>query len=177
MAMPYIGEVRWFPYTRVPTNYQLCDGSVLPIANNEALYTLLGTTYGGDGQTTFGVPDLRGRIPIHFGQGTGLSNYTMGQASGTEEVTLTPNQLGGHTHFVIAETGNATAKTVSGNMLATLEGSGEVMYAPTTSGGTASPPSPLSIGQTGSGIAHENCAPTLTLTPCIAIFGIFPTQG
>lgn len=177
MTQPYIGEIRWFPYTRTPVNYQLCDGSLLSIAEYETLYVLIGTTFGGNGVTTFAVPDLRGRIPIHQGHGAALSNYVMGQASGTEQVTLTSNQLGGHTHFVNALTGNATAKTLSGNMLATLQGNGEVMYAPSTAGGSATPPSPLTIGMAGSSIGHENCAPTLTLTPCIAVFGIFPTQN
>jgi len=177
MAMPYIGEVRWFPYTRVPVNYLLCDGSLQPIAQYEALYTLLGTTYGGNGVSTFGIPDLRGRVPIHYGAGPGLSTYVMGQTAGAENVALASSQLGGHTHVILAETGDATSNTVNGDMLATLQGTGEVMYAPSNSDGASTPISPLAISPTGQGVAHENCAPTLTLTPCIAVYGIFPTQA
>lgn len=138
------------------------------------LYTLIGTTYGGDGQVTFAVPDLRGRIALHQGTGPGLTTRVIGETSGVEGVTLTGNQLGGHTHLVEASAAPASATAPTGNVLATVD-SADSMYLPTTTGSvvTILP----CVQSTGNGLPHENCAPTLTLLPCIATAGIFPSQG
>ena len=100
MADPFIAEIRIFPFNFAPQGWALCNGQIMPISQNTALFSLLGTMYGGNGQTTFGLPDLRGRFPNHFGQGPGLSNYDQGQVSGTENVTLTVQQMSAHGHTV-----------------------------------------------------------------------------
>ncbi len=177
MSTPYVGEIRWFAYLRgAPIGWQICNGALLSIAEYQTLYTLLGTTYGGDGIQTFGVPDLRGRVPIHQGHGLGLSAYAIGQAAGTETVTLNSQQLGGHTHQIVALTGAASANTPSGNMLATLP-TGESMYTSTLTGTNKDPMAPAEIKPSGQSVAHENCAPTLTISVCIATVGVFPTRN
>lgn len=176
MSQPYVGEIRMFGFGRTPNGWQACDGTLLPIAEYEVLYTLLGTTYGGDGQSTFGVPDLRGRLPIHQGTGPGLSNYVIGQKSGTESVTLLSQQMPAHTHTAVATTGAATALTPG---IALLPGavSGDNFYASDITGATAVPMSAQSTGLAGGSQPHENCMPTLTVQYCIAWAGIFPSQG
>ncbi|MDZ3832820.1 MAG: tail fiber protein [Sphingopyxis sp.] len=175
MSDQFVGEIRWFTYVRgAPAGWQLCNGALLPIAENEALYTLIGTTYGGDGRTTFAVPDLRGRIPLHQGVGPGLSPHPIGGKSGSETVTLTASQLGGHTHLIEASSLGATSSNPTSNVPATLP-AGDALYQSGTSG--AVPTTVPCVGNTGSGLPHENCAPTLALLPCIAIYGIFPSQG
>jgi len=176
MSQPYVGEIRMFGFGRTPNGWQACDGTLLPIAEYEVLYTLLGTTYGGDGQSTFGVPDLRGRLPIHQGTGPGLSNYVIGQKSGTESVTLISQQMPAHTHAAVATTGAATALTPG---IALLPGavSGDNFYASDVTGATAVPMSAQSTGLAGGSQPHENCMPTLTVQYCIAWAGIFPSQG
>ncbi|ODS63693.1 MULTISPECIES: tail fiber protein [unclassified Arenimonas] len=178
MSTPYIGEIRMFGFgTRgAPNGWQACDGSLLPISEYDALFALIGTTYGGDGQTTFAVPDLRGRVPIHQGQGPGLSNYVIGQRAGTETVTVLPTQMPAHTHTAVATTAAATTGT-PGNTVLPGAVSGQTMYVTDTSGGRAFTLSPQSVGQAGGSQPHENCMPTLTVQFCIAVFGIFPSQA
>src|SRR5512143_3908889 len=98
MSNPFIGEIRMFGGNFAPAGWAFCDGSLLPISENDALFTLIGTTYGGDGQTTFALPDLRGRLPVHMGTGAGLSSFVIGEAGGVETVTLTTSQMPGHSH-------------------------------------------------------------------------------
>lgn len=175
MSDQFVGEIRWFTYARgAPNGWQLCDGSLLSISEYEVLYTLLGTTYGGNGQTTFGVPDLRGRIPLHQGTGAGLSPKVIGQTGGTENVTLTVDQLGGHTHLIEASMAPASSTSPTENVLATLP-EGDALYTSSTQGAVAT--LLACTGMTGGGQPHENCAPTLALVPCIATEGIFPSQG
>ena len=178
MSTPYIGEIRMFAFgTRgAPQNWQACDGSLLPISEYDALFALIGTTYGGDGQTTFGVPDLRGRLPIHQGQGPGLSNYVIGQKAGTETVTVLPTQMSAHTHTLVATSGAVSALT-PGNSLLPGAVSGESFYVSDVSVATIVPMSAQSTTQAGGSQPHENCMPTLTVQYCIATFGIFPSQA
>ena len=177
MTTPYVGEIRWFTFPRgAPVGWQLCNGALLSIAEYQTLYTLLGTAYGGDGVNTFGVPDLRARVPIHQGQGLGLSAYVIGEVGGAEGVTLQSSQLGGHTHTIIAQTGAATAATPANNMLAALP-SGESMYTSTLAGTVRDQMAPTEIRQTGQSLPHENCAPTLTINACIATYGVFPSRN
>lgn len=177
MSQPYVGEIRLFPYTRgAPLEWQLCDGTLLSIAQYETLYTLLGTTYGGDGITSFAVPDLRGRVPIHEGTGLGLSTYVLGEVGGTENVTLLTPQMPQHNHFVMAGTQAAGSSSPTGNVPAAAYPN-DGMYTPSTTGATAATLIPTTIGQTGGTQPHDNCAPTLTLNYCIALYGIFPSQG
>ena len=179
MASPYIGEIRLFAGNFAPQNWAICDGSTQSIANNEALFALIGTTYGGDGQQTFSLPDLRGRVPVSQGQGTGLSSYVIGQQSGQSTVTLIPSQMTAHNHALNASTANATAATSSGNVLAAPGPGGGVTYGAYFN---AVPPGlrPLAanaIGNAGSSQPHENLMPGLGINFIISLFGIFPSQN
>lgn len=175
MSTPYVGEIRLFPYTFAPLDWQLCDGSLLSIAANPVLYQLLGTSYGGDGINTFGVPDLRGRVPVHQGTGNGLSPRVIGQLSGTETVTLTTAQMPAHTHGVAASTAIGTINA-PGNT-AQLGGLGtDTMYSGTSSTQAVSTAS-ATISQVGNNLPHDNLMPTLTASFCIALTGIYPSQS
>jgi microcystin-dependent protein len=176
MSQPYVGEIRMFGFGRVPNGWWACDGSLLSIAEYEVLYALVGTTYGGDGQTTFGVPDLRGRLPIHQGTGPGLSTYVIGQRAGSEQVTLTSNQMPAHTHTLLATSAAATALS-PGNAVLPGAVSGDTFYASDIAGATAVAMSAQSTSSSGGSQPHENCMPTLTVQYCIAWAGIFPSQG
>jgi len=178
MSTPYIGEIRMFGFgTRgAPNGWQACDGSLLPISEYDALFALIGTTYGGDGQTTFAVPDLRGRLPIHQGTGPGLSNYVLGQRAGTETVTILPTQMPAHTHTMVATTGASTALTPGTSLLPGAV-AGDTFYVNTITGNNAAAMSPQMVGLAGGSQPHENCMPTLTVQFCIATQGIFPSQA
>jgi microcystin-dependent protein len=176
MSTPYIGEIRMFAFGRTPLGWQACDGSLLPIAQYDPLFALIGTTYGGDGQTTFGVPDLRGRVPIHQGQGPGLSNYVIGQVAGTETVTLTSGQMPAHTHTLVATTGAASTLTPGSAVLPGAV-SGDTFYVSDVTGATPGAMSAQAVSAAGGNQPHENTMPTLTLQFCIATEGIFPTQA
>lgn len=178
MSTPYIGEIRMFGFgTRgAPNGWQACDGSLLPISEYDALFALIGTTYGGDGQTTFAVPDLRGRVPIHQGTGPGLSTYVIGQRAGTETVTVLPTQMPAHTHTVVATTAAATTGT-PGNTVIPGAVANQTMYVTDTAGGTPFTLSAQSVTNAGGSQPHENCMPTLTVQYCIATQGIFPSQA
>lgn len=176
MSQPFIGEIRMFGFSRTPNGWQRCDGTLLAISENDALFSLIGTTYGGDGQTTFGVPDLRGRLPIHQGQGSGLSNYTIGQKAGSEQVTVLSTQMPAHTHTLVASTGAASTVTPGASLLPGSV-SGESFYVTDITGATPLPMSPQSTSTAGGSQPHENCMPTLTVQYCIAIYGIYPSRS
>lgn len=176
MSEAYVGEIRWFPYVRgAPVNWLLCNGSQLSISEYQTLYALIGTTYGGNGQTTFQLPDLRGRVPLHQGQGLGLSPRPIGLVGGTENVTLLANQAGGHTHVMQALTTPATTQDPSNALFAATD-NGEHFYLATGPGQSSTPLATPTIGSSGQTLPHENCAPTLALQACICAFGIFPSQ-
>jgi len=178
MATPYIGEIRLFAGNFAPVGWLLCQGQIISIADNETLFMLLGTTYGGNGQTTFGLPNMQGKLPVGQGQGVGLSNRIIGEQIGVDSVTLTTNQIPAHTHAVNAT--SAAASTITpgpGVLLATV---------PDTHGfydsGTANPPgkaalAPQTIGPVGSSQPHANQMPTASINYIIATVGIFPSQG
>ncbi len=176
MTQPYIGEIRMFGFGRTPTGWQACDGSLLPISEYDALFALIGTTYGGDGQTTFGVPDLRGRLPIHQGTGPGLSTYVIGQRAGSETVTVLPTQMPAHTHIVIATTAAATTGTPGPSVIPGTVSEG-FMYATDLTGSTPFTMNVTAVGIAGGTQPHPNTMPTLTVQYCIAVFGIFPSQN
>jgi microcystin-dependent protein len=176
MSQPYIGEIRMFGFGRTPNGWQACNGALLPISEYDALFALIGTTYGGDGQSTFAVPDLHGRLPIHQGAGPGLSNYVIGQKSGSESVTLIQTQMPTHTHTAVATTGASTALTPGTDLLPGAV-SGDNFYVSTTTGATAVSMSAQSTSLAGGSQPHENCMPTLTVQYCIAVYGIFPSQS
>jgi len=175
MSTPFLGEVRLFPYTFAPVGWQACDGSLLSIATYEALYALLGTTYGGNGVTNFGVPDLRGRVPLHQGQGSGLTPRILGQMAGTEQVTLLLDQIPAHTHTVYV-TSSPASSNAPGNTVELGALSSDTMYTSEITGTSISPANSM-ISTTGGNQPHDNLMPTLTGTYCIAVVGIYPSQG
>ena len=154
-----------------PTGWALCNGQLLSIAQNDTLFGIIGTTYGGNGQTTFALPDLRGRIPVHQGTGTGLSGYLVGQAGGTESVTLISSQMPIHSHSVHCTSSNADRRNPKGALLAR---SREPAYADP---GSASSLNPSAVGQSGGGQPHSNVQPFLCVNFIISLFGIFPSQN
>lgn len=166
MAQPYVGEVRMFGGNFAPAGWQFCDGSLLPISEFETLFNLIGTTYGGDGQSTFAVPDLRGRLPIHQGNG-----FTLAETGGVEEVTLTTSQIPSHSHPFLATTSPGGSVNPAGNVLAAITGgSAYVQMAPTAALAAQS------IGSTGGSQPHNNFQPYLCVSFIISLFGIFPSQ-
>ena len=176
MSTPFLGEIRIFGYNFAPRGWSDCSGQLLAISQNDALFSLLGTTYGGDGQTTFALPDLRGRIPVHQGQGAGLSSYAIGQMAGTETVTLTAQQIPAHNHSLTASTAAATALT-PGNTLLPAAVAGDSFYVSDVTGAMAVPMSTQSAGSAGGSQPHENMMPTMTVRFCIAVEGIYPSRN
>jgi microcystin-dependent protein len=171
MSDPFLGEIRMFGFNFAPYGWAMCNGQLLPISQNTALFSLLGTTYGGDGQTTFQLPNLQSRVAIHQGQGSGLSLYDIGQASGSETVTLTQNQMPQHSHSVSASSAPGTSGRPASAVPA--RSTGEV-YAGSSDGTTMSP---SMIGNAGGSQPHTNIQPYLTLNFCIALQGIFPSRN
>jgi microcystin-dependent protein len=171
MSSPYIGEIRIFAGTFAPVGWATCDGQLLAISQNDALYTLIGTTYGGDGQTTFALPDLRGRIPVHQGQGGGLSNYVLGQNGGVESVTLTANTLPIHTHAASAASGVGHISEPGGAVPAAHRDYPVFDSAP----GSARAANALT--SIGANQPHENMPPFLCINFIISLYGIFPSQN
>jgi microcystin-dependent protein len=173
---PYLGEIRLLPYTFAPQGWQDCDGTLLPISQYDALYALLGTSFGGDGINTFAVPDMRGRLPIHNGQGGGLSTYVLGQKSGDEFITLSPQQMAAHSHTMYATTAGANTGTPSGSVeLGAI--SGDTLYTNSIAGLSPLPIASAMIGAAGGSQPHENRMPTLTMRFCISLFGVYPSQS
>jgi microcystin-dependent protein len=172
----YIGEIRIFAGTFAPVGWLSCSGQLLSISQYEVLYTLIGTTYGGNGTTTFALPDLRGNIPISQGQGPGLSNYVLGQTAGSENVTLLATNTA-HTHSAAATTTvGGTASPGTGVVLASLGTSG-LGYLPAGTGVTVAPLNATVVQNTGGSLPHNNMMPTMGVTFIIAYTGIFPSQN
>lgn len=168
---PFIGTIKYFGFNFAPRGWAQCDGQLLAISSNNALFALLGTTYGGDGRTTFALPDMRGRLPVHFGQGPGLSNRPIGQRGGAEQVTLTANQAG-HSHALRGTTGEGNQTVPTGHALA-QDGTDNTYRNETPTVAMAAD----SLLPTGGGQAHENRSPFLTVNCNIALFGIFPSRS
>ena len=161
-----------FGFNFAPQGWAFCNGQLLPISQNQALFALLGTTYGGDGQITFALPDLRSRVPIHQGQGAGLSFYQLGQKDGVEQVSLSVDQLPTHGHALSCQTAGGNAQTPAGNFLA-VDASGLTALYSATKNATMSA---SAIGNTGQSKGHTNLQPYTTLNFCIALAGIFPSR-
>jgi microcystin-dependent protein len=167
MSSPFVGEIRIFAGNFAPVGWELCAGQLLPISEYDVLFNLIGTTYGGDGQSTFGLPDLRGRIPVHQGSG-----FVIGQSAGVETVTLTQNQLPAHTHAFTASANNAVTANAEGNVLAQTPS-----YTPYIGGAPANTPlAPSSVSAVGGSQPHDNLQPYICINYIISTFGIFPTQ-
>lgn len=173
MGTPYIGEIRLFAGSFAPTGWAFCNGQLMPISENDALFTLLGTTFGGDGQETFGLPDLRGRVPIHKS-----ANFIVGEAAGTESVTLTTQQIPVHNHVGLATASNGSQASPVGAVLAQPATTGQVIDPKAYS--TDPPVVQLpaqAIGPVGGSQPHENMQPYLVVSFIISLYGIFPQQN
>lgn len=169
---PFVAEIRIFGFNFAPTGWALCAGQLLPISQNTALFSLLGTTYGGDGRTTFALPDLQGRVPIFWGQGPGLGSYFLGEQAGEQNITLLESEIPTHRHTLSASARTATARQPAGNYPAAGQGVG--MYDADTQ-----PTTTMSASMTtpaGGSLPHNNMMPYLTVNLCIALQGVFPPR-
>ena len=172
MADPFIGEIRLAGFNFAPTGWALCNGTLMAISQNDALFSLIGTTYGGDGVNTFGLPNLLSRIPISMGQGQGLSNYILGQLSGSESITLNSGQLPRHTHQVGCTSGSSNSQTPQNNFWGTWA---DAQYSDQPANTTLNP---NAVSQTPWGNQpHENRMPYQAINYIIALVGIYPTQN
>lgn len=173
MSESYIGEIRMFAGNYAPAGWAFCDGSMLSIAEYDTLFSLIGTTYGGDGQSTFALPDLRGRLPINIGQGPGLSNHLLGESSGVENVTLTVNQMPAHPHAFMGTSSNASAANPANAVVAapsTID-----LYRPATAPNANLAANALGIA--GGSQPHDNLQPYLCVSFIISLFGIYPSPN
>lgn len=174
MADPFVAEIRAFPFNFAPKGWAFCDGQVLPISQNTALFSLLGTTYGGDGKSTFALPDLQGRAPMHWGQGPGLSLRDLGEAGGYETVSLLESEIPAHAHTLRASSDVASLRG---------PGSGGRVLAQTPDDQLYGSPGALvwaageALTPTGGDQPHNNMQPYLTVSFCIALQGVFPPRG
>jgi microcystin-dependent protein len=166
MAQPYVGEIRMFAGNFAPAGWMFCEGQLLPISEYETLFNLIGTTYGGDGQSTFALPDLRGRIPLHQGNG-----FTLAETGGVEQITLTVPQIPSHTHALLAAATNGNQANPLGNVLAN-----SFNVAPYINDVTNGNMSAAAITSTGGSQPHDNFQPYLCVDFIISLFGIFPSQ-
>ncbi len=165
MSTPFLGEIKIVSWNFAPKGWALCNGQLLPINQNQALFSLLGTMYGGNGQTNFALPNLQGRAPLHVGSG-----FTQGQIGGETAHTLIVSELPAHTHVPVGNSNNANAASPAGNLWASLSGGGYLSTPNTTM-------NPVSILPTGGSQPHDNMSPYLTLNFCIALQGIFPSRN
>src|SRR5690349_16957910 len=172
MSSPYVGEIRMFGGNFAPAGWAFCNGAQMAISENDVLFQLIGTTYGGDGQTTFALPDLQGRLPMHQGTGPGLSTRTIGENGGVETVTLTTQQIPVHNHAPLALAGNGNQTTPQGGVWAGV----------TTSIYTSNPPDPATAafntglgGNSGGSQPHDNLMPYLAISFIISLFGLYPS--
>jgi microcystin-dependent protein len=177
MSQPYVGEIRMFGGNFAPSGWALCQGQTIPISENDVLFQLIGTTYGGDGEETFNLPNLQGRVPLHMGSASSGSTYVIGQTGGVETVNLTTNQIPQHNHSLLATaTGQSVVPSGSTNMAAaTSAQAGILPYAPGPSDGTAL--NVQSVAPTGGSQPHDNMQPYLAVNFIISLFGVFPTQN
>jgi microcystin-dependent protein len=171
MADPFVAEIRIFPFNFAPQGWAWCDGQLLPLSQNTALFSLLGTTYGGDGRSNFALPDLQGRAPMHPGQGPGLSLHDLGETGGSETVSLLESEIPSHSHAINASVADAFSRVPVGDLPATGIGIG--LYAPA---GSLASMSPNTLAPAGGDQPHNNMMPYLTYYFCIALQGVFPPR-
>jgi len=166
MSSPYIGEIRMFAGNFAPVGWSFCNGAIMAISENETLFNLIGTTYGGDGQSTFALPNLQSRVPVHAG-----TNYVLAQTGGVEAVTLTVSQIPAHTHAALASANAANANTPAGNVPANWTGSQFSDQATNTT------LNPAAVASAGGSQPHDNMLPFLGINFIISLFGVFPSQN
>jgi microcystin-dependent protein len=167
MAQPYVGEIRMFAGNFAPAGWMFCEGQLLPISENETLFQLIGTTYGGDGESTFALPDLRGRLPLHQGNG-----FILAETGGAEEITLTVQQIPAHSHALLGSTANALATSPTAMVGARNTVAAVFQYG---NDNPAQPISPQAVGTVGGSQPHTNFQPYLCIDFIISLFGIFPS--
>jgi microcystin-dependent protein len=173
MADPFVAEIRMFGFNFAPKGWAFCDGQLMPLSQNTALFSLLGTTYGGDGKSTFALPDLQGSSPMHPGQGPGLSLHDLGETGGTEAVTLLESEIPFHNHTEMGSNTQSTQQSPTGNF-----SSGSLAarrYAPAATNPDVTM-NPLIIAPAGGSLPHNNLSPYLVLNFCIALQGVFPPR-
>lgn len=175
MADPFVAEIRIFPFNFAPTGWALCNGQLMPISQNTALFSLLGTTYGGDGKSNFALPNMQGNAPMHPGQGPGLSLHDLGEMGGSETVTLLQSEIPVHSHGLMGNTTTGTKSVPTGNSLART--SGATPYLPSNPAPQLAAMAPQALTPTGGGQPHNNLMPYLTLNFCIALQGVFPPRS
>jgi microcystin-dependent protein len=169
MGTPYVGEIRMFAGNFAPAGWALCQGQTLAISENDVLFNLIGTTYGGDGQTTFNLPNLASRVPVHMGTGAGQS-YVIGQSAGVESVTLTTTQIPAHSHVPLCNSAAGTKASPQDDVWAALDSNVYSDVAPSVI------MAPSAMGSTGGSQPHDNMVPFLVINFIISLFGIFPSQ-
>lgn len=170
---PFVAEIRIFPFNFAPKGWAFCDGQILPLSQNTALFSLLGTTYGGDGKSNFALPNMQGNAPMHPGQGPGLSLHDLGEMGGAESVTLLQSEIPAHSHGVMAATiDNADSNVPTNNNI----GKASTKVFNIATAGSQVQMNPSTIGITGSSLPHNNMMPYLTLNFCIALQGVYPSR-
>jgi microcystin-dependent protein len=174
MADPFVAEIRIFPFNFAPKGWAFCDGQLLPLSQNTALFSLLGTTYGGDGKSNFALPDMQGNAPMHPGQGPGLSLHDLGETGGTQSVTLLESEMPLHPHTLMASVENATQGTLTNNV--TLESSVKGSLYQSNVNANLVQMNFQALGPAGGSLPHNNMQPFLTLNFCIALQGVFPPR-
>jgi microcystin-dependent protein len=174
MADPFVAEIRIFPWSFAPRGWALCNGQLLPISQNTALFSLLGTFYGGDGKSTFALPNLQGAAPMHIGQGPGLTPRDIGESGGTDTVTLIQSEIPVHTHTLQANAAAADLQSPGPNRVLARSGGGNA-YQSNTSANLVQL-APVTLAPSGQSLPHNNLMPYLTLSFCIALQGVFPAR-
>jgi microcystin-dependent protein len=174
MADPFVAEIRIFPFNFAPKGWAFCDGQLLPISQNTALFSLLGTTYGGDGKSTFALPDLQGSLPMQPGQGQGLSLRDLGEQAGTEFVVLLQSEMPLHTHVVTTMSDPGTLQIPAPDRV--LSRSSNATAYQTNASANLQPMSPMALALAGGDQPHNNLQPYVTLNFCIAMQGVFPPR-
>jgi microcystin-dependent protein len=174
MADPFVAEIRIFPFNFAPRGWAWCDGQLMPLSQNTALFSLLGTTYGGDGKSNFALPDLEGRAPMHPGQGPGLSLHDLGETGGSETVTLLESEIPAHSHGALAQTNPANLAAPSPARSLARSAPDAAYKAPPQS---LTPLAPEALAPAGGDQPHNNLQPYLTFFFCIALQGVFPPRG
>jgi microcystin-dependent protein len=176
MSDIFLGEIRMFGFNFAPVQWALCNGALLPVTQNQALFALLGTTYGGNGMTNFALPDLQGRTPLDFGTAPDGSSFTMGQKGGVETVTLQTSQMAAHNHLVNASItpGNAPSAASGTALIASVATQGVNFYGPAS---TLVSLAPQSVGPAGANVPHNNQQPYLVMNYCISTIGVFPSRS
>ena len=174
MADPFVAEIRIVPFNFAPKGWAWCDGQLLPLSQNTALFSLLGTTYGGNGKSNFALPDLQGRAPMHPGQGPGLSLHDLGETGGSETVTLLESEIPSHAHTMMASTALANAQLPTPNTSLARSSQGAAYQSNTAANLVAM--SPFTLAPAGGDAPHNNLMPYLTFYFCIALQGVFPPR-